>query len=110
MPTTLEAPRDEKREPDIHTFEHHWQDEADAAYLYRILAAAEPDQHKKDIYSRLAEVEDRHVIVWGDLMTSHGHPPKNSSRAGGRSFWRESVWCSGPDSFSRCCFRRKDAR
>jgi VIT1/CCC1 family predicted Fe2+/Mn2+ transporter len=62
--------------PDVHTFEHHWQDEADAAYLYRILAAAEPDEHKKSIYARLAEVEDRHVIVWGDLMAKLGHPAK----------------------------------
>jgi VIT1/CCC1 family predicted Fe2+/Mn2+ transporter len=62
--------------PDIHTFEHHWQDEADAAFLYRILADAEPDVRKKDIYARLAEVEDRHVVVWGDLMSQHGHPPK----------------------------------
>ncbi len=76
MSTTLEAPRRDTPEPDIHAFEHHWQDEADAAYLYRILAAAEPDQHKKDIYARLAEVEDRHVVVWSDLMKSHGHPPK----------------------------------
>src|SRR5215213_10186367 len=62
--------------PDIHTFEHHWQDEADAAFLYRILAEAESDPHKKSIYSRLAEVEDRHVVVWGDLMEKLGHPPK----------------------------------
>ncbi|HYN80325.1 MAG TPA: VIT1/CCC1 transporter family protein [Gemmatimonadaceae bacterium] len=82
MATTLQAPSDERSEPDIHAFEHHWQDEADAAYLYRILAAAEPDQHKKDIYSRLAKVEDRHVIVWGDLMTSHGHPPKKFEPSG----------------------------
>ncbi|HET9683927.1 MAG TPA: hypothetical protein VFP15_07490, partial [Gemmatimonadaceae bacterium] len=47
--------------PDLHSFEHHWQDEADAAYLYRILAAAESDATKRDIYRRLAEVEDRHV-------------------------------------------------
>src|SRR6185436_19450884 len=59
------------------SFEHHWQDEADAAYLYRILAGAEPDEKKKDIYSRLADVEDRHVVVWRDLMTSHGHAPKS---------------------------------
>ncbi len=26
---------------DLDTFEHHWQDEADAAFLYRILAKAE---------------------------------------------------------------------
>ena len=48
---------------DVHSFEHHWQDEADAAYLYRLLAAAEPDPKKKDVYSRLADVEDRHVVV-----------------------------------------------
>ncbi len=60
---------------DIHSFEHHWQDEADAAYLYRILAAAEPDPKKRDIYARLADVEDRHVVVWSELLSKHGHPP-----------------------------------
>src|SRR5947209_740714 len=79
MSTTLEptpAPTaPEAAEIDVHSFEHHWQDEADAAYLYRILAAAEPDPKKKDIYSRLADVEDRHVVVWSDLLRKHGHPP-----------------------------------
>jgi len=77
MSTTLE-PREappKSLEIDVHSFEHHWQDEADAAYLYRLLAAAEPDPKKKDIYSRLADVEDRHVIVWSDLLAKHGHPP-----------------------------------
>lgn len=82
MPTTLDTPPRDAHEPDIHSFEHHWQDEADAAYLYRILAEAESDEKKKDIYSRLAEVEDRHVVVWGDLMTSHGHPPKTFEPSG----------------------------
>ena len=82
MPTTLDTPPRDTHQPDIHSFEHHWQDEADAAYLYRILAAAEPDQNKKDVYSRLAEAEDRHVVVWGDLMTSHGHPPKKFEPSG----------------------------
>jgi vacuolar iron transporter family protein len=71
-------------EIDVHSFEHHWQDEADAAYLYRLLAAAEPDPKKRDIYSRLADVEDRHVVVWADLLAKHGHPPakfRPSSRA-----------------------------
>src|SRR5512141_1503790 len=84
MSTMLETPRRDAPEPDIHSFEHHWQDEADAAYLYRILAEAEPDHHKKDIYSRLAQVEDRHVVVWGDLMKSRGYAPsafKPSGRA-----------------------------
>ncbi len=69
-------------EPDVHTFEHHWQDEADAAFLYRLLSEAEPDAHKKDIYARLAAVEDRHVVVWGDLMAKHGHPPKSFKPSG----------------------------
>src|SRR3982075_939286 len=77
MSTTLEPPKAPSKSPeiDVHAFEHHWQDEADAAYLYRLLAAAEPDPKKKDIYSRLADVEDRHVIVWSDLLAKHGHPP-----------------------------------
>ncbi len=69
------SPPPERPEIDVHSFEHHWQDEADAAYLYRILAAAEPDPKKKDIYSRLADVEDRHVVVWSDLLAKHGHQP-----------------------------------
>lgn len=78
----LEIPPRNVPDPDIHAFEHHWQDEADAAYLYRILAAAEPDPKKKDIYARLAEVEDRHVVVWGDLMANNGHPPKKFRPSG----------------------------
>jgi VIT1/CCC1 family predicted Fe2+/Mn2+ transporter len=39
------------------------------------LAAAEPDPKKKDVYARLADVEDRHVVVWNDLLAAHGHPP-----------------------------------
>ncbi|HEY1952625.1 MAG TPA: VIT1/CCC1 transporter family protein [Gemmatimonadaceae bacterium] len=78
MSTTLEprqAPPARNGEIDVHSFEHHWQDEADAAYLYRLLAAAETDPKKRDVYSRLADVEDRHVVVWADLLTTHGHPP-----------------------------------
>ena len=71
-PPTPPAPRT----PDVHTFEHHWQDEADAAYLYRLLAAAETDPRRRDVYARLADVEDRHVEVWARLMTEHGRPPK----------------------------------
>ena len=77
MSATLEPstkPSD-SQEIDVHAFEHHWQDEADAAYLYRLLAAAEPDAKKRDIYSRLADVEDRHVVVWADLLEKHGHRP-----------------------------------
>jgi len=69
------TPPDAPTVPDIHGFEHHWQEEADAAYLYRLLADAEPDAAKSDIYRRLADVEDRHVTVWGALLEKHGHRP-----------------------------------
>jgi vacuolar iron transporter family protein len=61
--------------PDLHEFEHHWQDEADAAFLYRVLASSEDDAKRRDIYARLAEVEDRHVQIWSELLTRNGRPP-----------------------------------
>src|SRR5215212_1227363 len=67
-----------------HEWLHHLQDEADAAFLYRNLAQAEPDQDKSRIYSQLADVEDRHVGVWRRLLDEAGHPaaaPVPSTRA-----------------------------
>jgi predicted membrane protein (TIGR00267 family) len=61
--------------PDLDAFAHHWQDEAEAAFLYRLLSAAEPDPHKRDLYARLAHVEDRHTTIWGDLLATHGRRP-----------------------------------
>src|SRR5687768_1616761 len=58
--------------PDLDAFEHHWQDEADAAFLYRVLAESEPDPKKRDLYARLAAVEDRHLEIWAGLLSSHG--------------------------------------
>ena len=80
--------------PDLHAFEHHWQDEADAAYLYRVLASSEPDTTKKSLYLRLADVEDKHVKVWENLLSQHGrrlrsHRPSARTRmlaALGRAF------------------------
>ena len=56
-------------------FEHHLSDEADAAYLYRALAGAELDERRRDIYQRLAQVEDRHVAIWAELLEHHGRKP-----------------------------------
>jgi VIT1/CCC1 family predicted Fe2+/Mn2+ transporter len=56
----------------LRTFRHHWQDEADAAYLYRLLATLEPDASRRSVYERLAEVEDRHTAIWADLIRANG--------------------------------------
>ncbi|HXD22911.1 MAG TPA: hypothetical protein VN613_06090, partial [Gemmatimonadaceae bacterium] len=68
--------------PDLHTFEHHWQDEADAAYLYRVLASVEPDAAKRDVYQRLAVVEDRHTEIWADVIAKNGGRVGKFSPAG----------------------------
>jgi VIT1/CCC1 family predicted Fe2+/Mn2+ transporter/rubrerythrin len=73
MATTTHA--DRASPPDLDSFAHHWQDEADAAFLYRRLAESEPDAGKRDLYHRLAEVEDRHVQVWGGLLEQYGRRP-----------------------------------
>ncbi len=70
--------------PDLHAFEHHWQDEADAAYLYRLLSETERDPRKSDLYRRLAEVEDRHTEVWAALLRQHGRDP-GTFRPSGRT-------------------------
>src|SRR4029078_2531623 len=51
-------------------------DESDAASPYRFLSEAEPDAKKKDLYRRLAEVEDKHVEIWAGLLAQHGRPVK----------------------------------
>jgi VIT1/CCC1 family predicted Fe2+/Mn2+ transporter len=58
---------------DLHEWLHHWQDEADAAYLYLALAGQESDPAKKDVYIKLAGVEERHVQMWEKLLAEHGH-------------------------------------
>lgn len=50
---------------------HHLQDEADAAYLYRILGGLEKIETKKDIYLQLADVEDRHKDTWLELLAKN---------------------------------------
>ena len=59
--------------PEANGWLHHWQDEADAAFLYLVLAGQEPDQHRKDVYMKLAAVEERHVQMWEKLLRDHGH-------------------------------------
>jgi VIT1/CCC1 family predicted Fe2+/Mn2+ transporter len=61
---------------DLPLFTEHWQDEADAAFLYRALARAEPDVEKRDLYERLAAVEDRHLEVWAELLRQNGAAPR----------------------------------
>jgi len=56
-------------------YRSHLQDEADAAFLYRVLAEAEPAKQRREIYRRLASVEDRHVGLWREVLAKEGAAP-----------------------------------
>ena len=58
--------------PDIRTWLHHLEDEADAAYLYGRLAEAERDPKRAKLYGQLSRVEERHVEMWRKLLADHG--------------------------------------
>ena len=75
----------EPASPSPEVLKHHWQDEADAAYLYRVLADVEPDATRRDVFARLADVEQRHLAIWEDLLTKAGahpgaHTPSGATR------------------------------
>ena len=56
------------------SWSHHYADERDAAWLYRRLGAAERDQHRRDLFVKLAEVEDQHTARWAELFQHAGQP------------------------------------
>jgi VIT1/CCC1 family predicted Fe2+/Mn2+ transporter/rubrerythrin len=56
------------------TWDEHYRDERDAAFLYRRLASAEQDATRRDLFERLAVVEDRHVARWEELFRDGGRP------------------------------------
>jgi predicted membrane protein (TIGR00267 family) len=56
------------------SWDEHYRDERDAAFLYRQLAAAETHHERRDLFARLAVVEDRHVARWEELFLEGGRP------------------------------------
>ena len=56
------------------SWDEHYRDERDAAYLYRALAAVETDAERKELFEKLAVVEDRHAERWQALFAESGRP------------------------------------
>ena len=54
------------------TWDEHYRDEKDAAFLYRALAAVEPAPERRELFEKLALVEDRHVERWEALFQESG--------------------------------------
>ena len=61
-------------EPDAH-WDEHYRDERDAAFLYRAMAAVETNGERRQLFEKLARVEDRHVRAVGRAVSrSAGRP------------------------------------
>jgi vacuolar iron transporter family protein len=56
------------------SWDHHYRDERDAAYLYRALAAIEKTPELRELFAKLAVVEDRHSERWEELFRAGGRP------------------------------------
>ena len=66
--TTSDPPRADE------SWDEHYRDERDAAFLYRALAAVEPTREHRELFEKLAIVEDRHAERWRQLFAESGRP------------------------------------
>ena len=56
------------------SWDEHYADERDAAWLYRELSRADKDRERAGLFERLAAVEDRHTAKWEELFREAGRP------------------------------------
>jgi vacuolar iron transporter family protein len=56
------------------SWDEHYTDERDAAWLYRELARVDRDQERAGLFERLAAVEDRHTAKWVELFREAARP------------------------------------
>lgn len=54
------------------SWDHHYADERDAAWLYRRLSAVERKPERRGVFEKLAQVEDEHTKRWEELFRSAG--------------------------------------
>ncbi|MGA7097240.1 MAG: VIT1/CCC1 transporter family protein [Acidimicrobiia bacterium] len=59
---------------DVQRYKSNFNDEINAAYLYRVAADLEEDNTISGVYARLAEVEDRHANLWEEKLKEAGAP------------------------------------
>lgn len=71
----------------IKTWKHHLQEEVDASFLYSEFALLEPDPDRKDILLELAEVENRHVARWQEMLNTYNVKHKKTRPTLKARFW-----------------------
>ncbi len=69
-----EAPRPPATPQDIKRYRSNLRDEVDGAALYRYLAKAEDNPHLKEVYTRLAASEQKHLDLWARKLREAGAP------------------------------------
>lgn len=67
--------------PELAQYHQNWQNELDAAFLYRRLAEAEADPERAKIYIELARAEERHATLFAEKLREAGQevPPHRVS-------------------------------
>ena len=73
-----------------HLVGHYLAEEIDAAFLYRELAAVEPDSNRRDLFRRLAAVEDQHIERWEQVLAEQGgvvSPTRTPTRRARLTAW-----------------------
>ena len=68
------ATRESEKPAADESWDHHYADEKDAAWLYRELARVDTNVERRDLFTRLAIVEDRHTARWEELFREAGRP------------------------------------
>lgn len=86
---------------------HHLQDEADAAYLYKILSRLEKNQRKSKIYLQLSEVEERHKTVWLELLKKNNIDPGKTGPSFKARMFRIIAERFGPGLLSKMMLREE---
>ena len=67
------SPSRQQPQPDAH-WDAHYRDERDAAFLYRAMAGVEGNGERRQLFDRLARVEDRHVAAVDAALRECGRP------------------------------------
>jgi len=58
---------------DFKRYLENWQNEIESAFLYRALAAVEPQPALAEVYRRLAATEESHAQFWEEKLLQVGH-------------------------------------
>jgi len=69
------ATSDKPKNPTMARYRANYLAEQEGVYLYTNLAEVEKDTHLAELYRRLAGIEQRHVDLWKDHLTSVGQVP-----------------------------------